>query len=144
MNLILCALAVVHDLGELQLRIAVKQLHLTDFLEVHTHRVVNGKAFLDEHLLHFLGGFQLCDLVFKVEVRSIHVAGDFDAHVFQRFIELLNLLDIVIDILECFHDLALGQRALRLTALDELLDLVALLLCVVFLLGRGFGFLCTH
>ena len=115
-----------HLIGQFQLLFGGEQRHLADVLEIHPHRVVDGHALLQQHLLHFLGRFvdvvgqQI--LVRDVEGDGLQIVGDLDAVLLQRFVNLFNLLNRAVGRIDDLHNLRGGDAVFRLPAFDEAVE----------------------
>ena len=140
-----------HLLCQKELTVRIQQRHLTDFLQIHTDRIVDGQTFLGEDLIYVLVIFHLANFVFYVlKFSGIDVAGHLNAVVFQSFVEFFQLIDIVLGKIDGFHDIVVGEGAFGLTLLDQIshvyflfaIHVFPLWLCIVFgllLIGRCFA-----
>ena len=114
-----------HGLCQHDLFIGVQQGDLTDLLEVHTDRIVDGEVAdqrVGVHQLFFLHVGDLLGgrLIVGQLGEEVLLRADVDVQRFQRIVKLIHLIAFQIQIVHGFHQLAGVQLALLLAAGQQL------------------------
>ena len=121
--------ACAHGLSQLDLLVRGEQVHLTDLLEVHAHRVIGAEGVHHgvgiNHLLlaDFLHSLQR-GLGVIGQLGDIILAHGIDTQVLQDVVDLVHLFGLQIHVLQHVHQLGGGEVALLLAPFDQLRQLL--------------------
>ena len=128
--------ALQHTLGQLDLLVRRQQVHLADLLQIHAHRIVNGKTVHRNGLVDLiLGDFFHVAEVFLVEIllQRVLLHGDLHAHLFQRSVELVLLVSVQFQGVDGLVDLLHGDPTVFLAELQQIVQHLLLVHRFVFL-----------
>ncbi len=129
-------IALCHTGGKLHFLLGGQQRNATDLLQIHPHRIVNGKTVHRNGLVDLiLGDFFHVVEVFLVEIllQRVLLHGDLHAHLFQRNVELVLLVSVQLQGVDGLVDLLHGDPTVFLAELQQIVQHLLLVHRFVFL-----------